>query len=203
MRQRKKTSQVARRGRRPDRGFDLRRWLLWVGVAIVVLGGAVALAIDLTRPEPPPPPELEAVETFPDMGVQHLASGSPAPKYNSDPPTSGPHDPSPAPCGIYRRPVPDTGQLHSMEHGAVVIQYHPDLPSDQVAELEGIDWSPVDEVIVAPRPDNPAPVALTAWTKRLLLDQVDVEVLTAFEREFGNRSPEGRAQCPFQVDESR
>lgn len=169
----------------------------------MILGGAVAVAMDASRPEAPPPPELEAVETFPDMGVQHIPAGSPTPEYNSDPPTSGPHDQVPAPCGVYRQPVPDVNQLHSMEHGAVVIQYRPDLPTDQLAELEGIDWSSVDEVIVAPRPDNPAPLVLTAWTKRLLLERVDIEVITAFEREFGNRSPEGGAQCPFQVDETR
>lgn len=203
MSQGKKTSQVAGRRRPPERGPVLGRRLLWGGVAVVVLGGAAAVAMDVGRPEPPPPPELAAVETFPDMGVLHLADGAPAPEYNSDPPTSGPHAQAPAPCGIYRQPVPDTAQLHSMEHGAVVVQYHPDLPEDQLAELEGIDWSPGDEVIVAPRPDNPAPVALTSWTRRLLLDQVDVEVITAFEREFGNVSPEGQAQCPLQVDETR
>jgi hypothetical protein len=28
-------------------------------------------------------------------------------------------------------------------------------------------------------------------------------VITGYEREFGNQSPEGGAQCPFQVDETR
>lgn len=203
MSQGKSASQLAKRGRQPDRGTETRRRLLWVGVAVAVLGGAVGLAVDLVRPEPPPPPELDAVTIYPDMGVRHLALGSPIPAYNSNPPTSGPHAPAPAPCGIYRQPVSDPAQLHSMEHGAVVIQYHPDLPPDQLTELEAIDWSPVDEVIVAPRLDNPAPVALTAWTRRLLLEQVDVEVIVGFEREFGNQSPEGGAQCPFQVDETR
>ncbi len=203
MGQGKKASQVASRGGRPNRGPELRRRLLWGGVAVVVVGSAVAVAVDVGRPEPPPPPELAAVETFPDMGVQHLAAGSPTPEYNSDPPTSGPHAQAPAPCGIYRQPVPDVSQVHSMEHGAVVVQYDPDLPPDQVELLERIDWSPAAKVIVAPRPGNPAPVALTAWTRRLLLDQVDVEVITAFQREFGNQSPEAAAPCPMQVDETR
>lgn len=203
MSQRKPTKTSDGHRRKVDGDLELPRRLLWGGVAAVVLGGAVWLAVDLTSPEPPPPPEMEAVETFPDMGTQHLAPGAPAPEYNSEPPTSGPHAPAPAPCGIYRQPVSDIAQLHSMEHGAVVIQYHPDLPPDQLEELEAIDWSLADEVIVAPRPDNPASVAITAWTKRLLLDRVDVEVITAFEREFGNLSPEGGAQCPIQVDETR
>lgn len=203
MAQGKKTSQVASRGRLPDRGPELRRRLLWGGVAVVVLGGAVAVAVDMGRPEPPPPPELAAVETFPNMGVEHLAAGSPTPEYNSDPPTSGPHAPAPAPCGIYRQLVPDVSQLHSMEHGAVVVQYDPDLPQNEVELLEDINWSPAAEVIVAPRPGSPAPVALTAWTKRLLLDEVNEDVITAFQREFGNQSPEPAAQCPMQIDDTR
>jgi hypothetical protein len=90
-----------------------------------------------------------------------------------------------------------------MEHGAVVIQYDPGLSGDQVQLIEGIDWSAGDEVIVAPRPGNQSSVALTAWTKSLVLDAADVEVITAFQQEFGNRAPEGAASCPMQVDETR
>lgn len=175
--------------------------LVWVALAVVILGGAVLLALDVAQPEPPPPPELEAVETIPDMGAEHLAPGQAAPEYNSDPPTSGPHSATPAPCGIYRQPVPDVAYLHSMEHGAIVIQYDPELTQDQIELLEEIGRSVGGEIIVAPRPGNPAPVALTAWTKLLLLDEVDGDVIAGFEREFGNRSPEPAAQCPFQVDE--
>lgn len=175
--------------------------LVWVAVVVVVLGGAVLLAIDLTEPEAPPPPELEAVETFADMGTQHLAPGEATPEYNSNPPTSGPHAAAPAACGVYRQPVPDVNYLHSMEHGAIVVQYDPELSQEQVVELEEIGREVGGEIIVAPRPDNPAPVALTAWTKLLLMDEVDGDVIAAFEREFGNRSPEAAAQCPFQVDE--
>lgn len=175
--------------------------LVWIVLVVGILGGAVVLAIDVVQPEPPPPPELEAVETTTDMGAQHLAPGEPAPVYNSDPPTSGPHSATPAPCGIYRQPVPDVAYLHSMEHGAIVVQYDPDLSQDQIEELEEIGRDVGGEIIVAPRPDNPAPLALTAWTKRLLLDVVDADVIGGFEREFGNRSPEPAAQCPFQIDE--
>jgi len=176
--------------------------LLWMGLIVVILGGAVAVAVEVAQPEPPPPPELAAVETFPDLGAQHLAPGEPAPVYNSDPPTSGPHASSPAPCGIYRQQVPDVAYLHSMEHGAVVVQYDPELPQDQIEELEDIGRSIGGEIIIAPRPDNPAAVALTSWTKRLLLDGFDGDVIGGFEREFGNRSPEAAAQCPFRVDEA-
>jgi hypothetical protein len=180
---------------------DLARKLVWVVLGVVILGGAVLLALDVSQPEPPPPPELEAVETVADMGTEHLAPGEPTPEYNSDPPTSGPHSATPAPCGIYRQPVPDVAFLHSMEHGAIVVQYDPDLVQDQIEELEEIGRSVGGEIIVAPRPDNPAAVAITAWTKLLLLDEVDGDIIAGFEREYGNTSPESGAQCPFQVDE--
>jgi len=184
-----------------DQRRRLGRTAAWTGLVVVLFAGVVALAVDLAQPEAPPPAELEAVETFPDMGGQHLADGGPAPAYNSDPPTSGPHSPTPAPCGIYRSPVPDVSALHSMEHGAIVVQYDPGLSQAEIEELEEIGRSIGGEIIVAPRPGNPAAVALTAWTKLLLLDRVDSDVISGFEREFGNRSPEPAAQCLFSVDE--
>lgn len=176
--------------------------LLRIGIVVLVIGGAVAMAVDIAQPELPPPSELEAVQTFPDMGADHLAPGEADAVYNSDPPTSGPHSPTPAPCGIYRQPVPDVSSLHSMEHGAIVVQYDPGLPQAQIEELEEIGHSVGGEIIVAPRPGNPAAVALTAWTNLLLLDRVDEAVISGFERGFGNRSPEPAALCPFQVDEA-
>ncbi|MGH8947349.1 MAG: DUF3105 domain-containing protein, partial [Acidimicrobiia bacterium] len=136
----------------PSRGLIGK--LVWAGVMVVILGGAVLLAIDLSQTEPPPPPELEAVETFPDLGGQHLAPGEAAPEYNSDPPTSGPHSETPAPCGIYRQPVPDVNYLHSMEHGAIVVQYDPNLAQEQIEELEAIGRDVGGEIIVAPRPET-------------------------------------------------
>lgn len=163
-----------------------------------MLALAVVVAISVTAP---PPAELKGVQTFPDLGVEHLLEGAPPPEYNSDPPTSGPHSATPAACGVYREPVPDEAQLHSMEHGAVVIQYAPGLEPARITQIEDIARSSGGEVIVAPRPESPAPLALTAWTKRLGLDAVDEAVIRAFRAEHGNRSPEGAAACPFLIDQ--
>jgi len=175
--------------------------LIWGAVVVAILAGAVLLAVDLTAPDAPPPPELETVETFDDLGTQHLVVGEATPNYNSNPPTSGPHADTPAACGVYRQPVPDVNSLHSMEHGAIVVHYDPELSQEQVIDLEQIGRDVGGEIIVTPRPDNPSAVVLTAWTKLLALDEVDGDVIAAFESEFGNRSPEAGAQCPFQVDE--
>lgn len=175
--------------------------LLWIGGLVVVLGGALWIALDVSEPLAPPPPELEATETFEEMDPVHLAPGSPIPEYNSDPPTSGPHSPTPAPCGIYREPVSDQAYLHSLEHGAVFIQYDPELPQAQIEALEAAVRDNGREILLAPRPGNPAPYTLGAWTKLLLLDEIDQDMVDGFEREFGNRfSPEGGAVCPFAID---
>ncbi|MGH3650087.1 MAG: DUF3105 domain-containing protein [Acidimicrobiia bacterium] len=120
---------------------------------------------------------------------------------HSDPPTSGPHSGTPASCGIYRQPVPDVNYLHSMEHGAIVVQYAPDLAQEQIEAMEEVGRDVGGEIIVVPRPDNPALVVITAWTQRLLLDEVNGDVIAAFGREYGNRSPEPAAQCVSAVDE--
>lgn len=44
-------------------------------------------------------------------------------KYNSNPPTSGPHDSNPLGSGVYDTPQGDGNLVHSLEHGYVVISY--------------------------------------------------------------------------------
>jgi hypothetical protein len=45
-------------------------------------------------------------------------------------------------------------------------------------------------VIVSPRPANADPIAVVSWEQRLLLDELDVEVLRDFIETNRNRSPE-------------
>ncbi|MDP8958837.1 MAG: DUF3105 domain-containing protein [Actinomycetota bacterium] len=173
-----------------------KRKLAWALLALAVLAGVVAFVV--TRP---PGPGVEETETFPDQGRAHLAPGAPTPAYNSDPPTSGPHGPQPAPCGVHRSEVPDIAQIHSLEHGAVVIQYQPSLPQEEVERLEDLARDLGDYTLVAPREGAPSPVVLTAWTKRLTLDEVDEASIRTFYRRFAGNGPE-QALCPFQVDEA-
>ncbi|MGH8953222.1 MAG: DUF3105 domain-containing protein [Acidimicrobiia bacterium] len=199
----KKSSNRSKQSRAAADRSQLRKRLIWIGGIVVVLGGAVFIAADVAQPEAPPPPELEATETFEELDPVHLAPGSPTPEYNSDPPTSGPHDPSPAPCGIYREPVSDQGWLHSLEHGAVFVQYDPSLPETDIEAVEDMVRSNGREILLAPRPGIPAPYALGAWTRLLLVDEIDQNLVDSFEREFGNRfSPEPGAVCPFAIDQS-
>ena len=140
------------------------------------------------------------VETFPDQGASHVPPDA-EPQYNSDPPTSGPHVQTWAPCGIYRQEVPDLLQVHDLEHGVVMLQYDPEISNEDRRALEDLGRALRDHIIVAPRSGMASPVALTAWTKLLPLEEVDEEAIRAFYQQFAGRGPE-RVQCPFEFDES-
>ena len=69
------------------------------------------------------------------------------PKWNSMPPTSGPHYGSPAVWGFYDEPIPLVQTRHNLEHGGVVIHYGPDVPEAEVDALR--------DVVHGRRPERP------------------------------------------------
>lgn len=173
-----------------------RRFFIAGGVAIVA---AVAVVFAITRPAPV---ELAGVQTFADQGRTHLATGAPAPAYNSDPPTSGPHSSQSVPCGIYRQEIPGPAQVHDLEHGVVMVQYSPEIDSSTREQLEGFGREAGSHVIVAPRSGMDEPVVLTAWTKRLGLETADEGLMRSFYDRYAKAGPELGVPCPNQVDEA-
>jgi hypothetical protein len=136
------------------------------------------------------------VQTLADQGRTHLSAGGKFSKYNSTPPTSGPHDPNPAPCGISSQAIPNEVQVHDLEHGVIMLQYRPGLDRGQVKTLEDLGRSYSSHVIVAPYPGLNTPVAATAWTKLMALDRVDTRKLRAFIDLYRQRGPEIGIPCP-------
>src|SRR5579864_3213956 len=55
------------------------------------------------------------------QGQQHIQPGAQHVAYNSNPPSSGPHYPSPTPWGIKDSEVVDETLVHNEEHGGVII----------------------------------------------------------------------------------
>src|SRR5712692_7404723 len=76
------------------------------GAASAPAGGGPAQAAD----------SADQVQSFDDQGRDHLTPGAPLPKYNSNPPTSGPHSPYVMDWGIYDRLAPKEVLVHNMEH---------------------------------------------------------------------------------------
>ena len=104
-------------------------------------------------------------------------------KYNSDPPTSGPHVPQIATWGIHPDPVPKEYLVHNLEDAGVVINYNclaaaPDC-KDLVAKLETIVRK-YDNVVLSPYPGMSNKIALTAWTRIDKFDEFDERRILRF-----------------------
>jgi hypothetical protein len=95
-------------------------------------------------------------------------------EYTSDPPTSGPHRPSPPVSGTLDEPLPRPVQVGILERGDVLVQHRPDVDASALAGLAA------DRVVIAPNPDLPAPVVGTAWLYKRTCTEPDVEALQRF-----------------------
>ena len=117
--------------------------------------------------------------------------------YTTDPPAGGDHNGAWQNCGFYRVPVVNEHAVHSLEHGVVWITYRPGADPAVVDEIAGLA-SQHDYVLASPYPDNPAPVVLTAWARRLELDSLDdprVDEFLGLYLEDGPTTPEPGAAC--------
>jgi uncharacterized protein DUF3105 len=90
------------------------------------------------------------------------------PKWNSSPPTSGPHFGQTAVWGSYGpdEPVPLVQSTHNLEHGGIIIHYGPDVSEAEVDKLRTwySETSDPNGLIIAPLPTNADKVTLSAWT---------------------------------------
>jgi hypothetical protein len=161
----------------------------------VVAGFAVALGID-ARPSPGPDPQgaLAAAgctfTTGRDQGREHVTSLPTGFRYDTFPPTSGPHAPQPAVWDAYRTPVPELALVHNLEHGGIVVQYGADVPRTSVARiLAWYERSP-NALVVAPLPALRGEIALTAWTHLATCTHFRARAFDAFRDAYRYRGPE-------------
>ena len=120
----------------------------------------------------------------PNSGLHVLADQEP-PEYATDPPTSGAHYSLPTPAGALDQPIDQPMQVTVLEGGQVLVQYR-DLPDTEVDALEDLGS---DVVVVAPNPDQPEPVVLTAWLTKQTCSGVDADVVRTFVDEQQGRGP--------------
>jgi hypothetical protein len=131
------------------------------------------------------------VEEFEDQGGDHIRSGAPHPRYNSNPPTSGWHWENPQDWGVYSKPQVQEQIVHNLEHGGIVIQYNNLSAAELQRLLDFVKRTP-RHIVVAPYPglDPRVRVAFTAWTFLQNCDGVDLEALADFVDEFRDQGPE-------------
>ena len=115
---------------------------------------------------------------------------SPAPKWNSFPPTSGRHYYVALPFGIYTETVPEIRLVHNLEHGAVILQYGDKVPAAQVQQITSWYQQDANALVVAPLPQLGGKVALTSWTNWTECNGFDEKAANAFRKAFRYHAPE-------------
>jgi hypothetical protein len=141
--------------------------------------------------------------------TRHRETGSehtPEPvEYQTNPPTSGDHDPTPSQTGEYEADnPPDVEQsVHALEHGRILLQYKPGSPPDRIAQLRGRRNEEVKgskgykTLLFQNQTGMTHAVAATAWTRSVTCpewnDQV-FDALRAFREDFVDKGPEFLAE---------
>jgi hypothetical protein len=159
------------------RGYDRRRVLLIVGGLLPVALGVALIAVAALAFSARGETEVSertvrsamraagcTLRTSPAQPSTHLTAIDAKPRYNSFPPTTGPHYHAPVAWARYGAPLLQTQVVHNLEHGGVAIQF-----GDRIGEqtLEEIGKFYVKEralLLLAPLPELGDEIALTAWT---------------------------------------
>jgi hypothetical protein len=175
-----------------------------VGVAALVVAAAIAAALyfglrdsggkSSTKPNRPLTQALAAAgctfKTYPSVGRTHLQPGDPTPKYNSFPPTSGPHDPVPAVWNFYDAPLVQTTAVHNLEHGGIVIQWGSGVPQAQIERLRAFWQESPNAMLLAPLPQLGHTIAVAAWTHLAKCPRFDSDAFAAFRNTYRGKGPE-------------
>jgi len=139
---------------------------------------------------------------FEDQGGEHVQQPVPASYYNSNPPSSGRHNPIPAEDGVYppgSSPAPENW-LHSAEHGRILFQYAPGTPAQRVDQLRALVQEPVlgapggyHTLVFENKTNMRYQVAAVNWTRTLGCPQFNDRVwdaLRLFREEYTDDAPE-------------
>lgn len=144
---------------------------------------------------------ISQVETEPASSIVHVNSSTEI-EYATVPPTGGKHYGTTVSAGFYSESRPLGALVHSLEHGAVVVYYDSDrlteTAEDDLRAYARSQTSHWQSFIAVPNPkDDPAsPYVLTAWEKRLTMDEYEEETVRAFVAEYIGRGPENPVRGP-------
>lgn len=158
------------------RGGKRLFYIVAIAIAVILIVGGVVFVAARNGGQTSPG------TLVPSQGNRHINDQQAAGiRYNTDPPTSGPHyGAGLARWGIHTQPVPKGLMVHNLEDGGVVISYRPDVPQETVNKLAQIVRRYEKSVILAPYPGLDSLIALTAWQRIDKLDTLDEARIVRF-----------------------
>jgi hypothetical protein len=145
------------------------------------------------------------LSTYPNFGQQHTTATV---QYKTNPPTSGPHNPTAAHDGDYvgNGTPPVEMLVHALEHGRVEIQYPAGTPLRRQRQLETLLAEPIsgqqvgfDQLLFENKTGMPYAIAATAWQNLLACPTFNDHVfdaLRAFRAQYINKGPEANIPYP-------
>src|SRR4051795_4053 len=132
-----------------------------------------------------------SVASFPTEGRDHTGAKV---TYKTNPPTSGRHNPAPAPDRAYTVAPPPENYVHSLEHGRIELQYRPGSPPAVRSALLGVYRDSTHHVLLFPNNTGmDFEVAATAWKHRIGCARFNPKVpdaLRRFRDAYRDRGPE-------------
>jgi hypothetical protein len=135
-----------------------------------------------------------------DEGHLHLTPSQPTPKYGSDPPTSGNHDPIPLANGVYDSVLPNFRHaVHTLEHGRIEIEYQSNLPEADQLKLKGLIDEDFRDMVMFQSDNSQWQVSAAAWDHYLGCKTYNAKVLDAiraFRDKYRGQGPESTTQQP-------
>lgn len=169
-----------------------KRYLLIGGGVVAILLVAAGIVAPSFMPRTPTSTGSAAcgnLLVLEDEGRGHLAPGETPPTYKSNPPSSGTHNVSSYPAGIYDNNADISQMIHSLEHGYIILYYN-GISQNEINSLINIQRSDPFKVIVAPYPNMEQKVALVAWAHMQNCDGVNEAAIRSFVEQFRNQGPE-------------
>ena len=130
-------------------------------------------------------------------GATHVVEGTNV-DYQTSPPASGNHWPTPGRCGFYEDGISDERIVHNMEHGNIIVSYNLPLASD-VSALRGVlgdiglnnVWGIVRDYDGIPTGE----IALNTWGIADSFVGVDRDRISRFFETYAGAGPEGGIPC--------
>ena len=140
--------------------------------------------------------------SFPEEGREHTADELTAADFDTNPPTSGTHNPTPAADGIYapgNEPAIENW-VHTLEHGRIIFQYKRGTDPAVVTQLTRLYNEDVADsggayhsVLMQNNSGMEPQVAAVAWRHHMTCDEFSertLDAFRAFREELVDQAPE-------------